>query len=136
MIRPSVLLFAFVISAPALYRYVLDQLDLTDVLLRFVIATVAVTTPVAVGAVLHIAAHPRNLGTAVGVALVFVAALAAEYKPVPLDESGGRTVSLAFVFLLSTQFLFGWEYAVLAAIIVFPQVVLFLPNMISPEFLR
>ena len=38
MIRPSVLLFAFVISAPALYRYVLDQLDLTDVLLRFIIA--------------------------------------------------------------------------------------------------
>lgn len=38
MIRPSVLLFAFVISAPALYRYVLDQLDLTDVLIRFIIA--------------------------------------------------------------------------------------------------
>jgi hypothetical protein len=38
VIRPSVLLFAFVISAPALYRYVLDQLDLTDVLIRFLIA--------------------------------------------------------------------------------------------------
>jgi hypothetical protein len=38
VIRPSVLLFAFVISAPALYRYVLDQLDLTDVLIRFIIA--------------------------------------------------------------------------------------------------
>ena len=38
MIRPSVLLFALVISAPALYRYVLDQLDLTDVLIRFLIA--------------------------------------------------------------------------------------------------
>jgi hypothetical protein len=38
MIRPAVLLFAFVISAPALYRYVLDELDLTDVLLRFIIA--------------------------------------------------------------------------------------------------
>ncbi|WP_433298503.1 hypothetical protein ACQP2F_43635 [Actinoplanes sp. CA-030573] len=38
MIRPSVLLFALVISAPALYRYVLDQLDLTDVLIRFIIA--------------------------------------------------------------------------------------------------
>ena len=38
MIRPSVLLFAFVISAPALYRYVLDQLDLTEVLIRFIIA--------------------------------------------------------------------------------------------------
>ncbi|GAA0543765.1 hypothetical protein GCM10010172_26630 [Paractinoplanes ferrugineus] len=38
MIRPSVLLFALVISAPALYRYVLDQLDLTDVFIRFIIA--------------------------------------------------------------------------------------------------
>jgi hypothetical protein len=38
VIRPSVLLFALVISAPALYRYVFDQLDLTDVLIRFIIA--------------------------------------------------------------------------------------------------
>jgi hypothetical protein len=38
VIRPSVLLFAFVLSAPALYRYLLDQLDLTDMLLRFIIA--------------------------------------------------------------------------------------------------
>ena len=38
MIRPSVLLFALVISAPALYRYVLDQLDITAVLIRFLIA--------------------------------------------------------------------------------------------------
>jgi hypothetical protein len=38
VIRPSVLLFALVISAPALYRYVLDQLELTDVLIRFIIA--------------------------------------------------------------------------------------------------
>src|SRR6476646_9613089 len=77
----------------------------------------ALTTPVAVGAVLKIASAPPDAGTAVGVALFFVAALAAEYKPVPLDEQGGRTVSLAFVFLLSTQFLFGWQYAVLGAIV-------------------
>jgi len=38
VIRPSVLLFAFVISGPALYRYVLDQIDITDVLIRFIIA--------------------------------------------------------------------------------------------------
>ena len=38
MIRPAVLLFALVISAPALYRYVLDQLDITEVLIRFIIA--------------------------------------------------------------------------------------------------
>jgi hypothetical protein len=38
MIRPSVLLFALLISAPALYRYVLDEVDITVVLLRFLIA--------------------------------------------------------------------------------------------------
>ena len=38
MIRWSVLLFALLISAPALYRYVLDEIDLTEVLLRFLVA--------------------------------------------------------------------------------------------------
>ena len=38
MIRWSVLLFALIMSAPALYRYVLDEIDLTEVLLRFLIA--------------------------------------------------------------------------------------------------
>jgi hypothetical protein len=38
VIRPSVLLFALVMSAPALYRYVLDQLDIGAVLIRFLIA--------------------------------------------------------------------------------------------------
>ena len=38
MIRPAVLLFALLISAPALYRYVVDQLDITAVLIRFLIA--------------------------------------------------------------------------------------------------
>jgi len=38
MIRPSVLLFAFLMSAPALYRYVLNELDITDVLIRFIVA--------------------------------------------------------------------------------------------------
>jgi hypothetical protein len=38
MIRPSVLLFALLISAPALYRYVVDQLDISAVLIRFLIA--------------------------------------------------------------------------------------------------
>ena len=38
MIRPSVLLFALLMSAPALYRYVLDEIDLTEALVRFLIA--------------------------------------------------------------------------------------------------
>ena len=38
MIRWSVLLFALLMSAPALYRYVFDEIDLTEVLVRFLIA--------------------------------------------------------------------------------------------------
>lgn len=38
MIRPSVLLFALLMSAPALYRYVTDEVDLSQVLIRFLIA--------------------------------------------------------------------------------------------------
>jgi hypothetical protein len=38
MIRPSVLWFALLISAPALYRYVFDEIDITEVLVRFLIA--------------------------------------------------------------------------------------------------
>ena len=38
MIRPSVLWFALAMSAPALYRYVFDEVDITSVLARFLIA--------------------------------------------------------------------------------------------------
>jgi hypothetical protein len=38
MIRWSVLLFALVMSAPALYRFVLDEINLTEMLVRFLIA--------------------------------------------------------------------------------------------------
>ena len=38
MIRPSVLLFALLMSAPAVYRYVMDEIDTTEVLIRFLIA--------------------------------------------------------------------------------------------------
>lgn len=38
MIRPSVLVGALLISLPAWYRLVFDQLDFTQVLIRFLIA--------------------------------------------------------------------------------------------------
>jgi hypothetical protein len=38
MIRPSVLWFALAMSAPALYRYVIDEVDIAAVLARFLIA--------------------------------------------------------------------------------------------------
>ena len=38
LIRPSVLLFAVVMTAPALYRYISGELDVTNVLMRYLIA--------------------------------------------------------------------------------------------------
>ncbi len=38
MIRPSVLLFALLMSAPAIYRFILDQVDGSELLIRFLIA--------------------------------------------------------------------------------------------------
>jgi hypothetical protein len=38
LIRPSVLLFAVVMSAPALYRYMTGELDIGSVLMRYLIA--------------------------------------------------------------------------------------------------
>ncbi|MEU4429027.1 hypothetical protein AB0F81_51215 [Actinoplanes sp. NPDC024001] len=38
MIRPSVLLFALLMSAPAWYRLLLDEIDIMQVLIRFLIA--------------------------------------------------------------------------------------------------
>lgn len=37
-IRPSVLLFALVMTTPAMYRFAFDELDITSVLARFLIA--------------------------------------------------------------------------------------------------
>jgi diguanylate cyclase (GGDEF)-like protein len=51
--------------------------------------------------------------TIIGIAVFLSLTLLAELKPVPLDEEQGRLVSLAFVFVVSAQILFGWEYGVL-----------------------
>ncbi|HEY3766824.1 MAG TPA: diguanylate cyclase [Gaiellales bacterium] len=75
------------------------------------------TVPVAVGAVLKAVASPPSRATLLGVLVFAGAALVAEFKPVPLDEQGARKVSLAFVFLMASQILFGWQYAVIAALI-------------------
>jgi hypothetical protein len=38
LIRPSVLFFALLMTAPALYRFAIDELDITEVLTRYLIA--------------------------------------------------------------------------------------------------
>jgi diguanylate cyclase (GGDEF)-like protein/putative nucleotidyltransferase with HDIG domain len=86
-------------------------------LLRYVTAVIALTIPVAVGAVLNAAATPPDRSTLTGILVFAAAALTAEFKPVPLDEQGARKVSLAFVFLMAAQILFGWQYAVICALV-------------------
>ncbi len=83
----------------------------------YIAAVLGVGLPVAVGAVVGVALDPPDASTGVGVILFFGLALLADMKPVPLDVENERVVSLAFVFVVSSQILFGWEYAVLSAIL-------------------
>jgi len=80
-------------------------------------AVLGVALPVAAGAVVGVALDPPDVSTSVGVILFFGLALLADMKPVPLDVENERVVSLAFVFVVSSQILFGWKYAVLSAIL-------------------
>ena len=45
--------------------------------------------------------------------MFFLLAILAEWRPVPIDVEGKRLVSLAFVFIISSQLLFGWEWSTL-----------------------
>ena len=54
-------------------------------------------------------AHVRAL---VGAVLFLCCAFGSELKPVSLDVEGRWLVSLAFLFIVSAQVLFGWEYGV------------------------
>jgi hypothetical protein len=56
---------------------------------------------------------PPGAGTLAGVGVFFGCALVAELKPVPLNLAGTRVVSLAFLFVITAQTLFGWPYGVL-----------------------
>jgi diguanylate cyclase (GGDEF)-like protein len=80
-------------------------------------AVLGVALPVTVGAVVGALIDPPDTTTSVGVALFFGLALLADMKPVPLDVENERVVSLAFVFVVASQILFGWEYAVLTAVL-------------------
>jgi diguanylate cyclase (GGDEF)-like protein len=84
--------------------------------LRWLIAgTFVLVLPVVVGAAVRIAQHPPGATEALAILLFLALAMIAELKPVPLEEEDLSTVSVAFVFILSSLILFGWEYAVVIA---------------------
>ena len=85
---------------------------------RALIATaLALAIPVVVGAGVSIGLDPPGPEEGLAVLLFLSLALVAELKPVPLEEDNLSTVSLAFVFILASVILFGWQEAVLIAAI-------------------
>lgn len=99
-------------------------------LLAYVLTTVVVGVPLVIGAALRGVSELHSGGTAVGIAAFFALALLAELCPVPIDVAGERLVSLAFVFVVASGPLFGWEWSVVvgAAAIAAAQ----LPSRVSP----
>jgi diguanylate cyclase (GGDEF)-like protein len=82
-------------------------------LLTFASATIIVAVPMVAGALAVVVQSAPSAPTLAGVAVLFTLALVAELRPVPVDVEGDRLVSLAFVFVISAQMLFSWEWSVL-----------------------
>lgn len=80
-----------------------------------ILGVLTLGVPIAAGAAVRLALDPPGAGAALAALLFFAFALLAELKPVPLEEDGLSSVSLAFVFILATVILFGWQQAVLIA---------------------
>ena len=80
----------------------------------YLAAVCAAAVPVLAAASLEVARH-LSLETAFGIAFFFALALAADLRPIPLDEKAEHAVSLAFVFIVAASVLFGWAVAVLLA---------------------
>ena len=79
----------------------------------FVLAVSAAGLPVIAGAAWAASQARPAASTGIGIVMFFALALVAELRPVPLDPENRRQVSLAFVFIISVQLLFGWQWSVL-----------------------
>lgn len=83
----------------------------------YVGATCVAGAPVVAGAVIAAARSHPSPRSILGIAMFFCFTILAEWRPVPIDPAGRRLVSLAFVFIISSQLLFGWEWSVLTGAI-------------------
>ena len=82
-------------------------------LIAFVTATIIVAVPIVAWALYTVVGSTPSVRTVAGVAVLFAMALVAEMRPVPVDVQGERLISLAFVFVVSTQMLFSVQWSVL-----------------------
>jgi len=79
----------------------------------YLLATYVVGVPVVAGAAVTAARSHPSPRSIVGILMFFGFAVFSEWRPVPIDPAGRRLVSLAFVFIIASQLLFGWEWSVL-----------------------
>ena len=79
----------------------------------YVLSVILLGLPVVIWATAAVAGSHPDPRSAFGIAMFFGFALTAELRPVPIDPGGNRNVSLAFVFIIASLFLFGWQWAVL-----------------------
>ena len=79
----------------------------------YVLAVVAAGLPVVTWAAVTVAGTHLDPRTAFGIAMFFSFSLIAELRPVPIDPAGNRNISLAFVFIIASLLLFGWQWAAL-----------------------
>src|SRR5262245_44914945 len=79
----------------------------------YALAVIAAGLPVVAAAAVPAARSHPSPHVILGVAMFFVFTLLAEWRPVPIDPAGNRLVSLAFVFIIASRLIFGWEWSVL-----------------------
>jgi diguanylate cyclase (GGDEF)-like protein/putative nucleotidyltransferase with HDIG domain len=79
----------------------------------YVLAVIAAGMPVVAAAAAPAVQSRPSPSFMLGVCMFFVFTLLAEWRPVPIDPSGTKLVSLAFVFIIASRVIFGWEWSVL-----------------------
>jgi diguanylate cyclase (GGDEF)-like protein len=86
-------------------------LGLPERLALFIAGVTAVAVPLVAVALVAIVVDPPPARVGLAVLLFFALALAAELRPVPMDEDGGSEISISNVFVVAVAILFGWRFA-------------------------
>ena len=80
----------------------------------YVASMIGLAVPALAIAGTHLASTPPNDRTWLGIGLFLALALGSDLRPVPLDEHGNE-VSLAFVFIIASRLIFGWDVGIIIA---------------------
>jgi diguanylate cyclase (GGDEF)-like protein len=78
----------------------------------FIAGVAAIAAPLVCAAVGSLVLDPPSTADVVAALLFFGLALAAELRPVAMDEDGGSEISISNVFFVAVAVLLGWRFAV------------------------